>query len=399
MMAFISGLFGHQINTPIQLVIPPLSPIIEASTTQEATVLSTGIVTRILSEKETVRTSTEPPINTENLETYNDSLYGFNFKHPKKVVKQEGGSEFVSFVITNEQKERGYDAFSITLRNYSSIESWYESAVRGYYYVNFYKSSTFEDTIISGLPSRKILEPRNSFHENGASCYVTAILYKNRIFEICDTLHNEMTKNIINSFNFNDQLVKTSIQNNLLDYISRDEGKASGKDRNAIFRDNSSWTQDIQNVYETKDKIYFGFLSEKDSCGTLHILDKVSQKYYGTQLTQCPTVEMVDTLPYYIHIETNEFSTTTKILYSLNLITGKKTEIFRTEKDENLFSGYYGNWDVPVPDIIINDKDTIRINVFKQYKNAEELNKTSNSIYMVPRPEKIRDVLVKFRTP
>lgn len=58
MMAFISGLFGHQINTPIQLVIPPLSPIIEASTTQEATVLSTGIVTRILSEKETVRTST-----------------------------------------------------------------------------------------------------------------------------------------------------------------------------------------------------------------------------------------------------------------------------------------------------------------------------------------------------
>lgn len=64
----------------------------------------------------------------------------------------------MSFVITNEQKERGYDAFSITLRNYSSIESWYESAVRGYYYVNFYKSSTFEDTIISGLPSRKILE-------------------------------------------------------------------------------------------------------------------------------------------------------------------------------------------------------------------------------------------------
>jgi hypothetical protein len=79
------------------------------------------------------------------------------------------------------------------------LTTWYIKNTNGKY-PSIEQGSLFEDIVINGLSARKIINPVDSTWRGGASCYITAIYSKGKIFEICDNLNNQVTKSIISSF-------------------------------------------------------------------------------------------------------------------------------------------------------------------------------------------------------
>ncbi len=158
---------------------------------------SESLVT-VVGEKEVDATST----GITELKTYRNEEHSFEFKYPPSLT-EIGGDGLVNLGFCPVEGEMCQEAFSISFLNATSIGAWYESITKGGYYNYSLSAPNFEDTNINGLLARKILDPRDSFYRGGAPCYVTAIYSKKGLFEICDNLHNETTKSLIDSFTIN----------------------------------------------------------------------------------------------------------------------------------------------------------------------------------------------------
>jgi hypothetical protein len=142
--------------------------------------------------------------SSSELHMYHNEKYGFEIKYPDSLSSMGTGNDqdlIIDLGICETEGEMCGNGLSISVRVDTSLEEWYTITPKGGYYNN--PLPRFKDTVINGLPTREILDARAPYSRSGSYCYVTAVYSKGRVFEICDSLNNGVSKSVINSFIIN----------------------------------------------------------------------------------------------------------------------------------------------------------------------------------------------------
>ena len=403
LMAFVSGLFGHQV-TPT-----PTSPTL----VNQQVISTSSIQTQAIS-------------TTDNLMIYRDEKYGLELKYPKPIYKDCCGENNMIVGLgmpSPSDEERSINVIGISVRNYDSLESWYVWRTK-----EQKNLPPVKDTTIDNLPAKMIPTQAESYGK-GTSCQLTGVLYQKKIFEICDSLNNEVSKKIIDSIKFPDS---TSASPN--EEVESTVGNLPTEILNIpVVLLNNDPVATIQSIggtviYTTKDKnkIYFIKLSEKDgslSCVDLQYLNINEKKYNVIKGGYCPR-SMYSISPKYdpekilpLHIQEGRFDFSDTYnqagtlnyknsdLYGLNLETMKRSLLYSNKNpNESLISGCYY---IPatyeflgsLPYLEYTATNRLKIGVYKNVgQNSKPCKYDGKSGYASPikieEYEKIRDDIV-----
>lgn len=400
-MAFVSSLFGHHI-TPT-----PTSPTL---VTQQVTSTSSIQI--------------EASSTTDNLMTYHDKKYGFELQYSKPIYLDGCSDGTVCLGMSRfEGDEMGMTIFGISVRNFTSLDSWYSWQTKEYK-----TPPEFKNTTINNLPAKTILA-QIELYGKGTSCQLTGVLYQRKIFEICDGLNNEVSKNIIASIKFPDSTSATSSEE-----VENTVGKVPKEILNTpVVLLNNDPVATIQSIggtviYTTKDKnkIYFVQVPEKDGelpCIDLQYLNLKEMKYGVINQGYCPRSmysispkhDQNKELPLLIQEGSFDFSDTydqagtlnykKSDLYVLNLETGEKTLLYSNKNlNESLIAGCYY---IPatyeflgsLPYLEYTDTKQLKIGVYKNIgQNSKPCKYDGKSGYSttikIEGYEKIRDDIV-----
>lgn len=190
-------------------------------------------------------------------------------------------------------------------------------------------------------------------------------------------------------------VVKNEDLNKFITPINDENGihkKAIKADKASIIKDfrikEENYPSGVLFPYENKDRIYFLPPGEKDGCGPLAYLDKISLFYYETAFEGCPTNYK---WPYYFSVR-NSYS---DILSVVSLDTGMSTELYTTEKNETLVNGYNADSGESSYSIEILPNGKIKIGIFVPYKDEIKTPSINVTNYI---PKKIRDEVISLPT-
>jgi hypothetical protein len=397
-MTFIGSIFGYHAQAPVQsMVNQPVEQVVQSTSTAEMF-------------HATTTQSTLEGMPTSTLKTYHDDLFGYEIQYPDTwTVRQENGG--VSFYKNYKEDIENQADFSVDVTDFNkekgSLKEWVLSEPYSFNsdFTAFAKdvSMQFKSEELDGNQALDIISKgckENTFILRENLGLVFGLTYPGRNNKMSNPcLTSVEAESIGKSFIFKGPSLR-KVGSNMYSFLTSEIGSASGVTQESIEKDFKNRL--LNDFCETKDQIFFSISSESERASPYAMLDKKTQKYYQTNFSARmgdPNVSLEQTCPYYLTVSgVDSFSSTTvgKVSFT-NLITGEEKEVFRTNKDESLFAGY-GEYDVSYPSISLQDKNTLKIEVFKQYKSNEDLMTTAkdtNKEY--PNPEKLREVLIKFR--